>query len=269
MANATRSLSTIADLEKKTDDRFALLNGRMDEMSSSMEEIRNLLRAQALQNVNDGNSVNNNRNTHTDETHLRRDPPPPQNHYSTRISKVEFPRFDGSHVKEWMYKCEQFFLLDGTPTDSRFRLASIHLEGIALQWHLNYMRTRFDVYPPWTQYAADVVARFGEAYEDPLAALIQVKQQGKVQDYIDEFELALTQVSWIPEHSLSIFLAGLEHSTQMQVRMFNPTTISHAASLAKLHEASKLSLPKPPSRPPFVPSKPPYTPSPHYPSLAP
>lgn len=100
MVNATRSLSTIADLEKKTDDRFALLNGRMDEMSSSMEEIRNLLRAQALQNVNDGNLVNNNWNTHTDETHLRRDPPPPQNHYSTRISKVEFPRFDGSHIKE-------------------------------------------------------------------------------------------------------------------------------------------------------------------------
>lgn len=58
----------------------------------------------------------------------------------------------------------------------------------------------------------DVVARFGEAYEDPLATLIQVKQNGKVQDYVDEFELALTQVCLIPEHSLSIFMAGLEHS---------------------------------------------------------
>lgn len=122
------------------------------------------------------------------------------------------------------------------------------------------MRTRFDVYPSWTQYAADVIARFGEAYEDPLAALIQVKQQGTVQDYIDAFELALTQVSLIPEHSLSIFLAGLEHSIQMQVRMFNPTTISHAANLAKLYEASKPSIPKTHSRPAFVPTKPPYTP---------
>lgn len=147
-----------------------------------------------------------------------------------------------------MHKCEQFFLLDGTPTDSCVRLASIHLDGLALQWHLNYMRACCDMYPTWTQYAADVHTRFGEAYEDPLANLIQVKQHGKVQDYIDEFELALTQVSLIPKHSLSIFLAGLERTTQMQVHMFNPTTISHAANLAKLHEASKISTNKPPLR---------------------
>lgn len=61
-------------------------------------------------------------------------------------------------------------------------------------------------------------------------------------------ELALTQVSLLPEHSMSIFLAGLEHSTQMHVRMFNPISFSHAASLARLHEASKLSTPKPNNR---------------------
>lgn len=107
-----------------------------------------------------------------------------------------------------IYKCEQFFLLDGTSLDTKVWLASIHLDEIALQWHLNYMRTKFDVYPSWSQYVADVAACFGEAYEDPLATLIQVKQTGKIQDYIDEFELALTQVSLNPEHSLSIFLAG-------------------------------------------------------------
>lgn len=102
------------------------------------------------------------------------------------------------------------------------------------------MRSKFEIYPTWPQYIAAVTMRFGEAYEDPLSALIQVKQSGKVQEYVDEFELALTQVSLPSEHSLSIFLAGLEHHTQMHVRMFNPTSIAHAssASLAKLHEAS-------------------------------
>lgn len=66
--------------------------------------------------------------------------------------------------------------------DAKVRLASIHLDGITLQWHLNYMRNQFDVYPTWAQYVANVAARFGEAYEDPLAALIKVKQVGKVQD---------------------------------------------------------------------------------------
>lgn len=51
--------------------------------------------------------------------------------YSIKISKVEFPKFDGKKVKDWLYKCNQFFLLDETPQDLRVRLASIHLEGLA------------------------------------------------------------------------------------------------------------------------------------------
>lgn len=64
---------------------------------------------------------------------------PPNNAYSTRISRVEFPRFDGTQVKEWLYKCEQFFTLGVIAAETRVRFASIHLDGIVLQWHLNYM----------------------------------------------------------------------------------------------------------------------------------
>lgn len=77
-----------------------------------------------------------------------------------------------------------------------------------------------------------------------------------MQDYIEEFELALTQVTLPPEHSLSIFLAGLEHNTQMHVRMFNPTSIAQATNLAKLHEASKSNASKFYSRPGNSNSKP-------------
>lgn len=83
------------------------------------------------------------------------------------------------------------------------RLASIHMDGLALQWHLKYIRRKFDIYPPWSLYVTDIVARFGNAYEDPLSALIQVKHTGKIQDYIDAFELAQTQLSLLPEHALN------------------------------------------------------------------
>lgn len=131
------------------------------------------------------------------------------------------------------------------------------------------------IHPPWQQYVTDVTARFGDAYEDPLLSLLQVKHIGKVQDYIDQFELALTQVTLIPEHSLSIFLAGLDHNTQMHVRMFNPSSIAHAANLAKLHEASQPSPQKTQSRfPPFsrnqgLLSKPTLSPSPPTPPSLP
>ncbi|MCH88177.1 hypothetical protein A2U01_0009060, partial [Trifolium medium] len=203
-----------------------------------MEELRNLFRAQPENSSQDSNGRHGSGGARTGN----------QNVYATRISKVEFPRFDGKNVRDWLYKCDQFFLLDETPAVSRVRLASIHLDGLALQWHLNYMRQKFDIYPPWHQYVTDVTARFGDVYEDPLSSLLQIKHSGKIQDYIDRFELALTQVNLIPEHSLSIFLAGLEHNTQMHVRMFNPTSIAHAANLAKLHESSQPSTPRNTSR---------------------
>lgn len=118
------------------------------------------------------------------------------------------------------------------------------VEGLGLQWHLNYIRPipKFDIYPSWTQYVADVITRFG----DPLSTLVQVKQTSKVHDYVDASELAQTQVSLLPQHALTIFLSGLENSIQMQVRMFNPTTISiiHTANLARLHESPKIPIPK-------------------------
>lgn len=123
------------------------------------------------------------------------------------------------------------------------RLASIHLDGLGLQWHLNYMRQKFDIYPSWSQYVTYVTTHFGDVYEDPLFLLLQVKHNGQVQEYIEQFELDLTQVNLISEHSLSILLVGLNYNIQMHVRMFNPITNAHVANLEKLHEAS---IPPPP-----------------------
>lgn len=53
------------------------------------------------------------------------------------------------------------------------------------------MHCKFDVYSSWSQYIVDVAQRFGEVYDDPLNVLIQVKHTGKIQEYVDDFELAL------------------------------------------------------------------------------
>jgi hypothetical protein len=232
-----------ADLEKKVNDHHADVHVRFDQLGSQMENSMAELRAMILTSSNhcdNHGSPGRNLGNHTPENN--------QNSYVTCISKVDFPRFNGKNIRDWLYKCDQFFLLDATPANSMVRLASIHLDDLALQWHMNYMRQKFNIYPTWEQYVADITARFGDAFEDPLSSLLQVKHSGKVQDYIDQFELALTQVNLIPEHSLSIFLAGLEYHTQMHVWMFNPSSIAHAANLAKLHDSSKETFPKNPSR---------------------
>lgn len=45
----------------------------------------------------------------------------------SRLSKVDFPRFDGEDVQGWVYRCEQFFEVEGTPGNLKVRVASIQL----------------------------------------------------------------------------------------------------------------------------------------------
>ncbi|MCI54298.1 hypothetical protein A2U01_0075547, partial [Trifolium medium] len=46
-----------------------------------------------------------------DETNSRRNQAP----FHTRSVKLEFPRFDGTHAIEWIFKAEQFFEYYNTP----------------------------------------------------------------------------------------------------------------------------------------------------------
>ena len=61
-------------------------------------------------------------------------------YFATRQAKVDFPRFNGDDLNGWIYRCQQFFDVDGTPMESRVKLAAINLEGRALQWHQNWIK---------------------------------------------------------------------------------------------------------------------------------
>ncbi|CAM8880125.1 unnamed protein product [Rhodiola kirilowii] len=173
---------------------------------------------------------------------------------ATRLSKIEFPKFDGSMLTEWIYRCEQFFLLDSTPPELKVRLASLHLDGKALQWHHNFMSTRFDQFPSWPEYIVALSTRFGKLFDDPLADLVSLKQgNDSVEEYLDNFECALTRLSLPSSHALSIFLTNLHPHLALHVRQFNVGTIAEAARIARLHESSLQLTPQKPVRAPFNP----------------
>lgn len=69
-----------------------------------------------------------------------------------------------------------FFLLDSTPIESKVRLASLQLEGKALQWHHHYMKTCDDQFLTWPEYVLALSTRFGKLFNDPLADLVSLKQ---------------------------------------------------------------------------------------------
>ncbi|KAL8151213.1 hypothetical protein V2J09_021021 [Rumex salicifolius] len=171
----------------------------------------------------------------------------------TRLTKLEFPKFDGTMLREWIYRCEQFFLLDSTPPELKVRLASLHLEGKALQWHHNFINSRYEVYPSWPEYIVALSARFAELVDDPLSELVSLKQGSDSVDlFLDKFECALTRLSLPIAHALSIFLTNLHPHLALHARQFNVTTVTDAARIAKLHEASLQQTPTKP-RAPFTP----------------
>ncbi|KAK4413346.1 hypothetical protein Salat_2747200 [Sesamum alatum] len=84
-------------------------------------------------------------------------------HVPTKCSQVEFLIFSEEDLRGWIYRCEQFFEVDETPFDAKVKLAAVHMEGKALQWHQVYMKSRLTREAPrWKEYKVISLARLQE-----------------------------------------------------------------------------------------------------------
>nr|AAD25593.1 hypothetical protein [Arabidopsis thaliana]ABE65428.1 hypothetical protein At2g05030 [Arabidopsis thaliana] len=68
---------------------------------------------------------------------------PQQQHYGnlTRLGKIDLPRFDGTGIKEWLFKVEEFFGIDFTPADLKVKMVAIHFDSHAATWHHSFMQS--------------------------------------------------------------------------------------------------------------------------------
>ncbi|GJS72728.1 hypothetical protein Tco_0705569 [Tanacetum coccineum] len=88
--------------------------------------------------------------------------PEPNTPYG-KLIKIEFTKFSGDKVKDWVYRCKQFFKVDGVPDGRKIQLASMHVFDAALVWYQHYMKK----YPDntlWEHFKVEVVKRFGVLY---------------------------------------------------------------------------------------------------------
>lgn len=101
-----------------------------------------------------------------------------------RLTKIEFPKFDGKDVNKWVFRCEQCSDIDETPEHDNVKIASFHLEGGALNCYQNYLKFRRSTEPlMWKDYVEAISSRFGGLnYEDPIAELEKLRQQGNAED---------------------------------------------------------------------------------------
>lgn len=90
----------------------------------------------------------------------------------------------------------------------------------------------------WNEFLTTLQLRFGSSlYDDPKAALNELKHVATVSEYQSKFEEISTRVTGFDEHWLvSFFVAGLQEHLKCELLLAQPSTYYQAVSLAKLHE---------------------------------
>lgn len=164
--------------------------------------------------------------------------------------------FDGSELREWIDRCEQFFSIDSTPPEIKVKLSSLHMTDKALQWHHSYLVNRYNQFPLWPEYVAAISDRFSELYDDPLSELVSLKQgNDSIDVYLEKFDCAMTRITLTPDHALSIFLTNMHQHLALHVRQFKVSSVPEAEKIAKLHDLSLSHTPTRTTRPPYNPSQ--------------
>nr|GEV99432.1 retrotransposon-related protein [Tanacetum cinerariifolium] len=154
-----------------------------------------------------------------------------------KLIRNEFLKFSGDDVKDWVYRCKQFFKVDGVPDGRKIQLASIHMFDVALVWYQQYVKK----YPDntlWEHFEVEVVKRFGVLYDDPIVKLKNLKQTGPVQHYQGVFEALFNKVDLPEPIVVSMFIGGLKLEVGTPMRMFQANTLSEAYQLARMQEAT-------------------------------
>jgi hypothetical protein len=136
----------------------------------------------------------------------------------------------------WIFKISQFFDYHQTPDAQRLRLASFYMEGEALTWY-QWMHTNGQLVS-WPMFIHALELRFAPSqYEDPKGSLFKLCQTGYVKEYQTAFESLANRIVGLPApFYLSCFISGLKPEIRREVQAFQPISLSHAISLAKLQE---------------------------------
>ncbi|GJT41734.1 retrotransposon-related protein [Tanacetum coccineum] len=79
------------------------------------------------------------------------------------------------------------------PEDQKLRLVSMHLYDKALEWHKQFVKIRGENVL-WPEYEKEITARFNSVFEDPMVEIKNLKQDGEVKVYQEQFEVLLNRL---------------------------------------------------------------------------
>ena len=140
--------------------------------------------------------------------------------------KLEIPVFVGEDAFGWTHKLERYFNLKGVTDEERMQATMVALEGKALSWFQWWERC--NPTPTWEGFKLAVIRRFHPSMiQNPFELLLSLKQIGTVEEFVDEFEKYVGALKEIDQDfARGIFLNGLKEEIQVEVRLYELTTLS-------------------------------------------
>ncbi|WMV40980.1 hypothetical protein MTR67_034365 [Solanum verrucosum] len=130
----------------------------------------------------------------------------------TKYTRVEFPKFDGNDLRDWLYKVEQLFFIEEKKTS-----------GIP---------------PSWDEYVYAFADKFGAEYTDLMTELIGTKHTSFVKDFQAAFDSVMTRINLSTDYAISVFINRLKPELKDVVRRGKPYNLPQAYDLAILEESS-------------------------------
>jgi len=79
--------------------------------------------------------------------------------FQVRNVKLDFPRFDGSDVLQWIFRAEQFFNYYNTSDEQRLTIAAVHMEKDVVPWF--QMMSTSNSFPTWVAFTRALEREFG------------------------------------------------------------------------------------------------------------
>jgi hypothetical protein len=219
---------------RKMDMKVAALEGEMSEVKSTLMEVQNVVKANhetlmamfekcLNKSIGDDEGSANKPLKKTSEespggSNLNNLKGDVLTEFRQSIKKVELPAFNGEDPAGWISRAEVYFKVHDTSPELKVNLAQLCMEGATIHFFNSLIGE--DECMTWTQLKEALLNRYGGHGDgDVYEQLTDLKQDGTVEEYINEFEYLTAQIPKLPDKQfLGYFLHGLNSDIRGRVR---------------------------------------------------
>ncbi|XP_027062727.1 uncharacterized protein [Coffea arabica] len=151
--------------------------------------------------------------------------------------KIDLQLFSGEHPRDWLRKCNKYFLNYQVPNEHKIEITEMYLEGKADKWFqgVKIERPRLG----WEEFEDLLCRRFNDqTCKDIVEEFNKLQQVGTIDDYQERFEelkplMMIKNRNLDENYFISSFISGLKEEIKLVVRMLKPTTLSEAFELSQ------------------------------------